>query len=200
MESRLQTTRNWLFLFFTRLIIDLIKLENIRMWQKFLVLTLLCALSTLILGGCANKRDRVSQSSQLFETDIRADGSKRFVVSMFYAKEKSGKGQGKRGQNGGEGGGRKEGGGRGQGQRGQDDRQSRTQENNTMGVSSQGQQSDSDDDKREDIIVFLETKIAETAYCRNGYIELDYSQMREKTELKGECQESASDQDKQRWQ
>ena len=150
--------------------------------------SLIALFFTLVLSACASKPDLSKGEREQFTTDIQSDGSKRFEFAIVKQTNKSGegrsegRGEGKRGGNRGEGGRRGQGGNRGQGQqRG-------------------GQQSgESTEDLREDFIALLDAKIAETAYCRNGYIELDFSQMSGKTEFVGECQESASAEDKKRW-
>jgi hypothetical protein len=45
----------------------------------------------------------------------------------------------------------------------------------------------------------VEQNIAESGFCRNGYIELDYTSISGETQFRGECQESASAEDKARW-
>lgn len=45
----------------------------------------------------------------------------------------------------------------------------------------------------------LKLKFKENQYCRQGYFELDYSYMYNKAELIGECQESATQEDRQKW-
>jgi hypothetical protein len=154
---------------------------------------LLILLLSLWLTACSSKPEYDQGAPNLFSTDIHSDGSKRFVLSMTYAtdKPKGGRGENKRSGKRGEG----ERSGKGRGGRGQsgqkrDDKQESSPEYGEY---------ISDDEKREAIITLLEEEIAETGYCRLGYIELDFSQMPVRTEITGECVESASDQDKQQW-
>ena len=42
----------------------------------------------------------------------------------------------------------------------------------------------------------LREKLFETQYCRNGYIEIDTHETEGRYHLLGECQESASEEDK----
>lgn len=126
-------------------------------------------------------------------TNILADGSKRFTFVVLTERSnkdrKSGNGRNDRGQ--------------GRPQRGQNagesnpsrqrDEQSRTQQG------SNNQTADHYQAVREDFLDLLDQHITEAQYCRHGYIELDYSQTQSQTELIGECQESASDADKKRW-
>ncbi|MDO6694631.1 hypothetical protein Q4574_15145 [Aliiglaciecola sp. 3_MG-2023] len=147
------------------------------------------------LSACAGRHERHQEAENEFTTEIHSDGSKRFVVAIFYQQEKAGGGGG-RGEGKREG--KKGGGGRsGQGQTGRG--RSGSQEDSSLVDSVQRSEGGSDEEKREAIMDLLEQKLAETEYCRHGFIELDYSQMRSRTELVGECQESASEQDKQRW-
>lgn len=42
----------------------------------------------------------------------------------------------------------------------------------------------------------LESKLAETGYCREGYMELDFFMSRGQSQIKGECNDGASDNDR----
>ncbi|WP_339724560.1 hypothetical protein [uncultured Paraglaciecola sp.] len=154
--------------------------------------TLYILLFSFCLTACSSKPDYNKGEPNRFSTDIHSDGSKRFVLSMNYLTDQpkgergKNKGSGKKGQ--GEGKGK---GGRGQSGQKRDDKLERVPQSGEY---------ISDDEKREAIITLLEEKIAETGYCRLGYIELDFSQMPDSTEITGECVESASDQDKQQWE
>ena len=167
--------------------------------------TLLILALLLSISACSSKPERNGATEQVFTTDIRNNGSKRFLVAIVYAQDATGRqSKPERSGRGGEGGGR---GGEGGGRGGQDKQggnrqkgQGREQSNDASNTSIQRSQGgNSDDDRRAAIISLLEEKLTTTAYCRNGFIELDYSQMPDRTELKGECQESASQQDKERW-
>jgi hypothetical protein len=169
-------------------------------FMEFLLFYKICiaalAFSIIFVSGCANKPDRGNKSSQIFETDITDDGSKRFTLSIVEAKREGGKGKGSKqsgkGQRGEGGNGR---GGKGQGgQRG-----GRGGESENGDDRGNAQSYSSNEDNREKTIALLEAKLTETGYCRNGYIELDYSFVPGKTEFRGECQESASDADKAKW-
>ncbi|GAC17462.1 hypothetical protein [Paraglaciecola arctica] len=155
---------------------------------------LIILLLSLWLTACSSKPEFDKAARNQFSTEIHSDGSKRFVLSMAYPtdKPKGGRGGNKRSGKKGEGGERsgKGKGGRGQSGKKRDDKQESLPQNSEY---------ISDDEKREAIIRLLDEKIAETGYCRAGYIELNFSQMPDNTEIIGECVESASDQDKQRW-
>lgn len=142
----------------------------------------------LLINGCASKPHHQKESSHSFETNITRDGSKRFILSIIEAyREPSEKGQQRK--EGGKGrGGPKDEGGRG-GKRGEG------YNNETRG----GQSSASDEDNRLKILALLDDTLTQTEYCRFGYIELDYSHVQGKTEISGECQESASSEDKEKW-
>lgn len=155
---------------------------------------LLIILLLFWLTACSSKPEYDKGAPSLFSTEIHSDGSKRFVLSMAYQtnKPKGGRGENKGSRKKGEGGERSGKGKGGHGQSGQkrDDKQ---------GSLRQDREYVSDDEKRQAIITLLDQKLAETGYCRAGYIELNFSQMPEETEITGECVESASDQDKQHW-
>ncbi len=147
----------------------------------------------LLASGCSNKPERIRETQRSFSTDIHDDGSKRFVVAIEYAYSPGEQRQGAKSERRGEG--RQGGGQQGGGRRGQG------RGNGSGGEDGPRQQRNgiSDEDKREEIMALLEQNLAETEYCRHGYIVLEYSQVAQQTLLKGECQESASEQDKDRW-
>jgi hypothetical protein len=147
------------------------------------------------LSACASRHDAHHEERQTFATEIHPDGSKRFVLAILYQQDKPGGGaRGKRSPEGKKG----RSGGRtrdGQSGRGRPD----SEQNSSQGTTIDRGEAGYDEDKREDIMDLLDQKLAETGFCRHGFIELDYSQMRDKTELVGECQESASQEDIERW-
>ncbi len=104
--------------------------------------------------------------------------------------ENSGRSKGKEGGRGGNKGG-------GRSPRGQRDKQSSGAEQYPQGSASR--EGSADDDTEEKAMSLLEAKLAETKYCRNGYILLEYSQIKGETFVRGECQESASEDDRSRW-
>ncbi|MEP1447405.1 MAG: hypothetical protein ABJK37_14975 [Paraglaciecola sp.] len=154
---------------------------------------LLFVVLSFCLIACSSAPEYDKGEPNRFSTDIHSNGAKRFVLSMTYLtnKPKGERGKSKRSGNKGDG----ERSGRGKGGRGQSgQKREGTQESTPqIGVYI------SDEDKRQAIITLLEEKLAETKYCRLGYIELDFSQSSELTEITGECVESASEHDKQQW-
>lgn len=157
--------------------------------------TFLLILIILSLGACSTKPDNSKPTQKTFSTEIHANGSKRFVVAIVYSASPGQNGQGKQKrpdkQKGNKGG--NKGGGRGKGQE-------RSGSNEPQYGKTQNNEAELEEDKRSEIIALLNEKLDETEYCRHGFIELDYLQMRGRTELIGECQESASEVDKQRWE
>jgi hypothetical protein len=152
----------------------------------------------LILFGlfaCASKNDPHHEERQTFTTEIHSDGSKRFVLAIVYQQDKPGGGA--RGQRSPEG---KKGRGGGRTRDGQSGRgRPNSEQSSSQGAIIDRGEAGYDEDKRDEIMDLLDQKLAETDFCRHGFIELDYSQMRGKTELVGECQESASQEDIERW-
>lgn len=139
----------------------------------------------MLVGACAHKPERGSVASQSFEPKIEQDGSKRFVFTLISEQaERGGKPSGERGERParGERPNRSEGGGRG-----------------SRGDRGSAGSFESEDDARARVMPMLEAKLLETQYCRNSYIELDFSTVDGKTEIRGECQESASSADKKKW-
>lgn len=167
------------------------------MFNKLIIL--LSIVSLCFISGCANKRSGPNRESTEFVTDIRSDGSKRFnlYVKTSGRRDKNGGRQnGQRGQNRGQQGeaGR---GGRGGGSR---DRGGQRGDQNGQQPEIDRQRGDeSAEETREKVIALVEQNIAESGFCRNGYIELDYTSISGETQFRGECQESASAEDKARW-
>jgi hypothetical protein len=159
----------------------------------------LLILIVLSLGACSTKPTHNKGAQKTFSTEIYANGSKRFVVAIVNSVSQGQHAQGKqkrsdkqdRNKGGSKRGG--EGGGKGKGQE-------RSDSNEPQYGRIQNNTAESEEDKRNEIIELLNEKLDETGYCRHGYIELDYIQMRGISELTGECQESASEEDKQRWE
>lgn len=159
--------------------------------------------SVILLSACANKPDRKKLSAPEFNMTINDDGSKRFVLLIENengarrgSNNEQGQGQGK-GRGSRQQGERPQGGGGGRG--GQGKRQNESQSGGERGGRGEEQSEANYADERAKAIVLLEEKLTETAYCRNGYIELDYTSVSGNIELVGECQESASDEDKAKW-
>lgn len=152
-------------------------------------------LSCLFLAvACANKPERNGSKASTFLTDINDDGSKRFSLAMSH--NEANKGKGKRSESREQGRSRPEG-GRGGGGKGGRSGNGERQASNQQGGSNSSQLSY--DERRAAILGLLDQKLAETNYCRNGYIELDFTSVSDKTEIRGECQESASADDKKRF-
>jgi hypothetical protein len=153
------------------------------MLYRFSFLTLLLS---LCLTACTSNSGH-DKAYDTFTTNIHADGSKRFIVAIVYrgGERKSNGGEGNRLVKKGDGGNRS---GEGKGGKGKSGQKREDKQKSAVNK-----------EKREAIVELLELKIAETGYCRGGYFELSSSQMRNRTEIVGECQESASEDDKQRW-
>ncbi|WP_231518105.1 hypothetical protein [Alteromonas stellipolaris] len=135
--------------------------------------------ATAVLAGCAGKPDHRDQGEVFFETKINPDGTKLFAFSIgMPSRGNREAGNGQRPSRGGEGGGR---GGRSGGQNG--------------GGETRGG-NDRDAERMEAFYDTLREKLFETQYCRNGYIEIDTHETEGRYHLLGECQESASEEDK----
>lgn len=134
-------------------------------------------LAALTLTACSSGPATKSPMIEHFETEITDNGSKLFVYEAIAAAPSEGREQarGGRGRRG-EGGGRASRGGRG----GQD-------------------RSSPDDDGTikalERIKAMLDNKLAETGYCREGYMSLEESVGRGQAVVRGECTETATDED-----
>lgn len=137
----------------------------------------------LLISACAHHKDRRQpQEAASFATMIKRDGSKQFNYSMSTGSQRGGRGEGRGGH--GERPPRGEGGGRG-GPRdsGQSEEASLQQEEKI----------------RQQLLDKVDLELAENGYCRNGYIELDYYAINGQAQLRGECQESATEKDRLLW-
>ncbi len=137
-----------------------------------LPITTIIITSLAVLAGCSNQRPDRPPPNALFITDITADGSKMFEYQLLGRSDqgKQGGGQGRRPPPDG-------------GQRGDSSRQGKGGGN---------------DDRREAMLDrSLEEKLAETGYCREGYLVLERSTLRGSMTLRGECKEAATDADRE---
>lgn len=146
------------------------------------------------VSGCAGKRQDKRPEKQEFVTDIKEDGSKRFMLTLITRANKGSGGdranhkdKGRSGKGGG-----------GRASRGKGEKPASGAEQYPRGGASRSGQSEQMTE--EQVMALLDTQLAETSYCRNGYILLEFSQLRGETFASGECQESASEEDKERWQ
>ena len=142
--------------------------------NNFLVLS-------LFLTSCASNPWESSEVAEVFVTDIKSSGLKIFNYSLTRVTPKSGgsgrggnsKGSGNHGGRGGKGGGKGGGyGGMGSGK------------------------SDDDSAIKSYLNDMLELKLKKTGYCQDGYIELDSSFGRGRLEIRGECEEAATEEDR----
>ena len=142
----------------------------------FLVLIL-----SLFLTACASNQWEPSEVNELFVTDIKPGGLKIFNYSLTKTTPQasgdgkpdgSGKGAGKHG-------GRGMGGGKSGG-------------HGSMG----GGKPDNESDMKQYFNDMLESKLKKSGYCREGYIELDSYFGRGQLQIRGECQEGATEEDR----
>jgi hypothetical protein len=153
---------------------------------------LILFVSSFFLSACSSMPSRDMRENAQFTTEIQSDGSKQFLLSVSHRQEFKGKlnRQAEREQ-------RDVPIDREQGRerQGDSDRSGRADSYQTDSASVSGLNSN----KRKMIIYLVESKLAESGYCRKGYFELAYSQLLQETEFKGECQEGASAEDTKRW-
>lgn len=134
----------------------------------------------LLLSGCANKPPVTGELNEIFVTDIKASGLKLFSYSITVnmsmpGADNQGRRQGKAMHGGGGGMG---GGGRG-------------------GQAKSGTDYNAMIDRIKQVIdENLEVKLAETGYCRDGYIELDSNIGKGRSQIRGECKEAATESDR----
>ena len=144
----------------------------------FLILIL-----SVFLTACANNQWKSSEVDEVFVTDIKPGGLKIFNYSLTKIRPQisgsgerggsSGKGSGKHNGRGGKGGGKSDGHG-------------------SMGSGKSAYESSMKPYFNE----MLELKLKNSGYCRDGYIELDSYFGRGQLQIRGECEEGATEEDR----
>ena len=139
-------------------------------------------LVSLLLLACASDQKIQPEIKEILVTKIKENGIKLFSYSVTMSslqKGMDGRGAG-RGMPGGMGGDMQ-----GKNGAGRPDRESMMKRMKEK--------------KKEKINRKLDYKLAETGYCREGYIELDSYVGRGQSQIKRECKESATDSDRKRF-
>lgn len=136
----------------------------------------------LPLTACASNQWESSEVEEVFVTDIKPGGLKIFNYSLTNTTAQA-SGNGKRG-GGGKGTG-KHGGGRGMGG-------SKSGGYGGMG----GGKSVNEPSMKPYFNDMLESKLKNSGYCREGYIELDSYFGRRQLKMRGECEEGATEEDR----
>ena len=139
-----------------------------RCKNYFLVLNL-----SFFLTACASSQWNPSEVNEIFVTDIKSSGLKIFTYSLTKntPQASSGSKNSNRGKGSDSHGGR---GGKGGGMGGGSGESNMKQYFNEM----------------------LESKLKSSGYCREGYIELNSYFGRGKLEMRGECEEGATEEDR----
>ena len=136
---------------------------------------------SLFLTACASNPWESSEVAEVFVTDIKSSGLKTFNYSLTRntpqagrsdKNSNGGKGSGSHGGRGGKGGGK----GSGHG-----------------GIG--GGKSDSGSSMKQYFNEMLEAKLKSSGYCREGYIELDSYLGGGKLQMRGKCEEVATEED-----
>ncbi|MDN4504049.1 hypothetical protein QX776_16675 [Alteromonadaceae bacterium BrNp21-10] len=159
---------------------------------------------TLMIGaslmGCAGSPLDNDVADERFITEIKTDGSKLFTYGLSFdlgdnakgdrnnsaAERDRQRGDGERGA-----GGQRSGNGRGQNQGNESMPSGLGRGNNRF--------SDNRQDMLETLYTRLELKLVKNGFCREGYFELDRYTGRNTAQIKGECNESASEKDKEKF-
>lgn len=137
----------------------------------------------VFVTACSSKPQRHSLESATFATQITQDGSKRFSVSI----ESNERLRNSRRENAGE---------RGRG--GPNGGERRSGRGNRLEGQRRPNRSDNIEDMRQRMIEVVQAKLSETEFCREGYLELDYTEINATAKFVGECLESATDEDRVR--
>ncbi len=138
---------------------------------------------SLFLVACAGNERKSPEINEVFVTKIEENGLKLFSYTVTMTMPEGRSGASKRGMRGGG----KGGGGMGMG---------RGMRNGGM---KNGAKPDYETKMRrvKDMVYKkLETKLSETGYCRESYIELDKYFVKGRSQIRGECKESATEEDR----
>lgn len=138
----------------------------------------------LFLSACASNQWEPSEVEEVFVVDIKSSGLKIFDYSMKKTMPQAGGG----GMRGGDS-------GKGSGQRGGLGGMGGGQGSGRMG----GENPDNGSAMKEYFKGMLESKLKKTGYCRQGYIELDSYFGRGQLQLRGECEEGATEKDRMKF-
>lgn len=146
------------------------------------------------ITGCVFNPSKEPSQSQSFDIEITENDSKRFslIIAINNARDENrrtrqAKPERQNGPTGTAKGGRNSGTG------------NATQKQQSQYQVTKDYSEDSGASSKEQVIAELNARLSETGYCRKGYFLLDYSQLRHEIRLLGECQESASVEDKLQW-
>ena len=149
------------------------------MMMKTLLPVLFC--SPFLLTACAHKPPPRPVEEDMFVTNIKDSGAKIFRFSMATAPTDEPRGEGP-GQRSG-------------GRKGPPPGASQSSGSSVGNAGTQ--RGDSYSKKREALYARLNEKLTNTQYCREGFIEIDTYEALRRFYLLGECNESATEQDKQ---
>lgn len=153
---------------------------------------------SLSLMACTSNQRRTPEIKEYFATNIEKDGSKLFsyTITMAVPEERSGGMQsGGRGMRGGMGGGGMRGGMGDGSMRGSG---MRSGGKGDGGMTKNAKPNREAMIKRAKEVVYekLKTKLDETGYCRESYIELDNYFVRGRSQIRGECKDHATEEDR----
>ena len=156
---------------------------------------------SLFLVACASNQTRAPETKEEFATNIDQNGLKSFSYTVTMAMPET-RGGGKRGGGmggGGMRGGRMGGGGMGGGMRGGGMGGGK----GGGGMRRGGMQNGATPDReamvhrvKEVVYEKLRTKLSETGYCRESYTEIDNYFVKGRSQIRGECKESATEEDR----
>lgn len=139
---------------------------------------LLVLILSLFITACASNQWQASEVEEVFVTDIKPGGLKIFNYSLTNTTAQA-SGKGKRGGNGN---------GKGTGKHDSGKSGGYGDMGDGMSVNESSMKSYFND--------MLELKLKNSGYCRQGYIELDSYFGRGQLQIRGECEEGATEEDR----
>ncbi len=134
----------------------------------------------LLLAACASNQWKPTEVDEVFVTDIKSSGLKIFNYSLTKTTPQASGSAERRGGSNGKGSGKHSGRG-----------------GNGSGYGGKGGGKSADESSMKPYFnEMLESKLKESGYCREGYIELNSYFGKGKLEIRGECEEGATEEDR----
>jgi len=141
----------------------------------------------LLLSACSNTSEPKTEG--FFHTEIRDDNSKEFTFSLVFSRSKEEASRGMKNASTSQRPDKGKGSGKGRGNRSHE----------ASSTTKPNSKSSSKADKMQGIFQqHLDLKMQETKYCRTGYLILEQSFIGAVYSLRGECNESATEEDRKK--
>ena len=151
------------------------------------LLPVLLLSAAIVVSGCSSQDKYINKMNENFVTNITEDGSKRFNYSLNARGKRGGAKGADKNRSGGRGGISGGRGGRGDGRGGKGGGQSRQAQSDSEALTKKIQSRMTEQ---------LELYLEQSGYCREGFLELDSYFSPTRSHIRGECRETATDNDR----